>query len=225
MNKLTSDLILHFLTNLKSPTGLPDGVQVMNPYQNKGVGPYYESFYRTFYGDTSLRTGLFGINPGRFGGGITGVPFTDPVQLAGSCGIVNPFERKRELSSTFIYDMIQAFGGVHSFYSQFYISALSPLGFTSNEKNLNYYDIADWRTLFTSYCKQSIQQQLPFLKRDIAFCIGQGLNHQFLEELNRDQHFFDQVIPLPHPRWVMQYRLKQKDQFIREYLQKLTIRF
>lgn len=221
MNTLTSDQILHFLSNLKSPTGLPDSVKVMNPYKEESKS-YFESFYSSFYADASPRTGLFGINPGRLGGGITGVPFTDPTQLEESCGIVNHFEKKRELSSTFIHDMIHEFGGVRLFYSCFYISALSPLGFTSDHKNLNYYDIANWRQLFTSYCMQTLEQQLPFLKRDLAFCIGQGLNHQFMEELNQEGHFFEKIIPLPHPRWVMQYRLKQKDQYLQEYLRKLS---
>ena len=46
---------------------------------------------------------LLGINPGRFGGGVTGIPFTDPIRLQNVCGIENNFEKKQELSSVFIY--------------------------------------------------------------------------------------------------------------------------
>jgi len=72
--------------------------------------------------------------------GITGIPFTDPVKLE-VLGIANDFQKKRELSSDFVYQMITAFGGANKFYQTFYISAISPLGFTKDEKNLNYYDV------------------------------------------------------------------------------------
>ena len=87
------------------------------------------SFYTKYYSDNNKRILLLGINPGRFGGGVTGIPFTDPVRLEKVCGIKNDFQKKQELSSVFIYEMIEAYGGAEKFYKQFYISAVSPLGF------------------------------------------------------------------------------------------------
>jgi len=48
-----------------------------------------------------------------------------------------------------------------------------------------------------------------------------GLNEKFLHYLNDRHQLFDEIIPLSHPRWVMQYRLKRKDEFIGEYLERL----
>ena len=79
-------------------------------------------FYEKYYNDNNERYAFFGINPGRFGGGVTGIPFTDPIRLEKICGIPNDFEKKQELSSVFIYDMIDAFGGAAKFYKRFYIS-------------------------------------------------------------------------------------------------------
>jgi hypothetical protein len=52
--------------------------------------------------------------------------------------------------------------------------------------------------------------------------MGQGKNYAFLNKLNQEHGFFEKIIPLPHPRWVMQYRLKRKKEFIREYVDKLS---
>lgn len=215
--------ILDFYDSLESPQNLPPEVETMNPYQEESALKLATSFYKKFYGDNQPRTILFGINPGRFGGGITGVPFTDPIRLEKDCGIANYLDKRQELSSVFMYEMIQAFGGAQTFYNQFYFSAVSPLGYVKNGKNLNYYDIPNYKLLFNDYALKCIQQQfnLP-IKKSMAFCIGQGQNHKFLTELNKKYHLFGRIEVVPHPRWVMQYKLKSKQLYINEYLQKLT---
>ncbi|HHD83528.1 MAG TPA: DUF4918 family protein, partial [Campylobacteraceae bacterium] len=52
--------------------------------------------------------------------------------------------------------------------------------------------------------------------------IGQGKNLDVLKKLNKRYHFFDHIEVLPHPRWVMQYRRKQKEAFVLQYVEKLT---
>ena len=46
-----------------------------------------ETFFYKFYNDTNPRHLIFGINPGRFGAGTTGINFTAPKQLKEICGI------------------------------------------------------------------------------------------------------------------------------------------
>jgi hypothetical protein len=36
--------------------------------------------------------------------------------------------------------------------------------------------------------------------------------------LNNEHKWFGEIIPLPHPRFILQYRRKQKDEFIHQYL-------
>ncbi|MEQ8879017.1 MAG: DUF4918 family protein [Cyclobacteriaceae bacterium] len=218
-----SDLILNFYKQLRPPERLPQEVNVLNPYADPQTWALIKTFYHKYYNNDENRVIVFGINPGRFGGGITGIPFTDPIKLEEACDIPNAFDKRAELSSRFIYDMIEAFGGPTVFYSTFYISAVSPLGYMMNGKNLNYYDIPDWKNLFTDYAVRMIRDQSAFIRNDLAICIGQGQNLKFLEEINREHQFFERIITVPHPRWIMQYRLKKKDQFIQEYLNKLNI--
>jgi hypothetical protein len=164
---------------------------------------------------------LLGINPGRFGGGITGIPFTDPVKLYEICEIPNKFDKRVELSSTFIYDMIASFGGPELFYGKYYFSAVSPIGFVKNGKNLNYYDDRELQDAWESFMVNSLRVQLDFCDNDEVYSIGMGKNVQFLNDLNKKYKLFGKINALPHPRWIMQYRLKRKQEFIDEYRDKL----
>ena len=131
---------LRFYRRLSTPT-VPSGVAVMNPYKDRRVIGYVSEFLDRYFADNAPRVLVFGINPGRFGAGITGITFTDPVALADFCGVANDLQRKRELSSIFIYDFIQRYGGAGEFYRRFFLTAMCPLGFTRGGLNLNYYDV------------------------------------------------------------------------------------
>src|SRR5687768_11073707 len=106
-----STQILQFLKVLQFSPDDPDNTQVMNPFLHEDTMAVCETFYKKYYSDNNTRHMIIGINPGRFGGGVTGIPFTDPIRLQNICGIDNKWLKKQELSSLFIYEMINAFGG------------------------------------------------------------------------------------------------------------------
>ena len=60
---------------------MPKGVVMMNPFQDAYALSLCQKFYTQYYSDTEKRHIILGINPGRLGGGVTGIPFTDPVKL------------------------------------------------------------------------------------------------------------------------------------------------
>lgn len=211
--------ILDFYHTLSVPTALPDGVEVMNPYQNKKAAGLASQFYKRYYNDTNQRVLILGINPGRFGGGITGIPFTDPIKLEVQCGIKNDFEKKAELSADFIYRMIAAYGGVDAFYNRFYIGAVCPLGLTANGKNLNYYDTPEVESALRDFMVSSLKAQLDFpLYRERCFCLGEGKNFKYITRLNKEYRFFKNITPLPHPRFIMQYRRKKVEEYVGRYV-------
>ncbi len=219
-----STQILSFLKNLDLKAELPKGVEVMNPFKDNYTFKICNKFYKKYYCDNNSRHLILGINPGRFGGGITGIPFTDPLRLASVCGIENSFQKKQELSSVFIYEMIHAFGGPGSFYSKFYISSISPFGFTKHNKNLNYYDDTNLEQSLKAFIIENINLQLSFgISRDVAFCLGEGKNFIYFNKLNSEMKFFKTIVPLPHPRFIMQYKLKKKDEYIERYLCELEL--
>ncbi|MBC7826268.1 MAG: DUF4918 family protein [Chitinophagaceae bacterium] len=217
-----ADAILQFYRRLKPAFELQEGIEIMNPFLNNDSWRIAELFYRKFYNDAGHRIFIFGINPGRFGGGITGIPFTDPIRLESECDIQNNFKRQAELSSVFIYEVIKAYGGAGKFYRDFFITALSPLGFTRNGVNLNYYDDKHLLKTSESFIVNCIRdQQQNIQSYDVCFCLGEGTNYKIFRKLNEKHGFYKEIIPLPHPRWVMQYRRKKIDHFTEHYLEKL----
>ena len=218
---MISQQVLSFYQELNLPESIGD-VQVMNPYQSEVAMELTSAFYRKYYSDNNPRKLIFGINPGRFGGGITGIPFTDPVNLQEKCGIDNDLDKRHELSSRFIYYMIDALGGPEKFYGDSFIGAVSPLGFTRDGKNINYYDDKDLQDYLHKFIIECLKTQLKLCGNpSTVYCLGQGKNIKYLNWLNSKEQLFEEVIPLPHPRWVMQYRLKRIDEFVDEYQQKL----
>jgi hypothetical protein len=217
-----SEHVLTFNKSLTLRTALPDGVDVLNPYHDPVAFDLCAAFYNKFYNDSAARTIILGINPGRFGGGLTGIPFTDPIKLEVECGIRNTLHKKVELSADFIYKIVAAYGGPTKFYQNFYISAVCPLGFTKDAKNLNYYDIKALQESLTDFIVECLNKQLTFgIRRDVAFILGEGENYKFFKKLNDRHNFFKMIYPLPHPRFIMQYRRKRIDEFVQKYIQEL----
>jgi hypothetical protein len=210
--------IINFYRSLEPPR-LPKGIEILFPQENKEVMKVVETFFCKFYNDTKPRHLIFGINPGRFGAGTTGINFTAPKQLKEFCGIDHFFKSQTELSAEFIYESIQAYGGVEKFYANYFITSVSPLGFLKNGLNLNYYDDKKLQTVATPFIINSIQKQISLgFKTDFCICIGGDKNLKFFSALNQEYEFFDEIVPLPHPRFIMQYRRKQKESYVQQYL-------
>lgn len=213
---------IEFYSDLSIPGQLPAGVKVLNPYKKPEVLSIVRDFFRKFYNEGRDRVIILGINPGRFGAGITGITFTDPVRLEQDCGIPNSFEKRSELSSRFVYELIHAFGGTVDFFKKFFLSAVCPLGFIKSGKNLNYYDERNLEDSLSEFITNTLHRQCELgIRRDIAICLGEGRNFKYLRQLNQETELFNDILPLPHPRWVMQYRYRQKDVYIHDYLKVL----
>lgn len=140
MQNTFANKAIRFFLNLSVTYELPDKVQTMNPYKDQNVKKAVTGFYKKFYSDKRKRVYIVGINPGRYGGGITGIAFTDPIALKKKCKIKIDLGNRRELSSKFIYEMIDSYGGVRKFFSDFFLTAIFPLAILKNGKNHNYYD-------------------------------------------------------------------------------------
>ncbi len=226
--KTFADKIITFYTEIDFRGTLPAGISVMNPFRdNPDVINTVTLFYRKYYSDNNKRHMIIGINPGRLGAGATGIPFTDTIRLEQICGLSVPGIKTYETSSVFIYDMIDRYGGAEAFYGDHYISAVSPLGFTitgrnGREVNYNYYDSRELTALLMDFILDSLRIQLESgIYRDTCFCLGSGKNYRFVSELNDKHRFFDKIVPLEHPRYIMQYRLKKKQYYIDMYVEKL----
>lgn len=204
---------------------LPSGIRIMNPFQESGEAMRVaNTFYRKYYNDVRPRHIILGINPGRLGAGLTGIPFTDPKRLMKECNIDYKGKITHEPSSVFVYEVIQAYGGVEAFYKDFYINSPCPLGFTSvassgKEKNYNYYDSKELAAAVRGFMVDSLGKLVSLgVETRTCFCFGAGKNEKYLRQLNEQYGFFDEIVPLEHPRFIMQYKSANKTYYIDKYL-------
>ncbi|AMR30651.1 hypothetical protein A0256_04030 [Mucilaginibacter sp. PAMC 26640] len=205
---------------------LPNGIRIMNPFQEEDQAFKISSaFYRKYYSDENKRHLVLGINPGRFGGGLTGIPFTDPKRLITECNIAYEGKLTHEPSSVFVYEVINAYGGPEAFYKDIYINSLCPLGSTTvddkgKEKNYNYYDSRELCATVTPFIVDNVQKQIALgCQTDTCFCFGTGQNEKFVKKLNEQFGFFNKIVALEHPRFIMQYKSKTKQAYIDKYIE------
>lgn len=223
-----SDKIIHFNRSLDFNVTLPPGFAVLNPYlSNPETLIVMERFYRKFYEDQRSRKFLIGINPSRHGAGVTGVPFTDTKNLEKYCGITMDSARTHEISSVFMYDMIRAFGGPDVFYKSVYVNSPFPLAIVRQTSsgawlNANYYDNKDLFHALKDYMLKTLRWHFSLgLRTDRVYVLGKK-NAGFIKMLNTGEKLFDDMRVLDHPRFIQQYKSKEKIIYIDRYLEVLS---
>lgn len=224
MTKTFGQKVIDFNRNLQYSNALPDNFRVINPYlDNPETIDVMQQFYHKFYNDNNTRKFIVGINPSRHGAGVTGVPFTDTKRLESVCGIPMHSAHTHEISSVYVYDMINEYGGPIPFYNQFYINSPFPLAIVRKSKegnwlNANYYDD---RALFDSvkdFMIASLKQHISLgLDTSQVYILGKK-NATFIHKLNQEAHLFGDLKVLEHPRYIQQYKSKEKQLYIDKYI-------
>lgn len=224
MIKPFSDKVIDFNRNLVYTGNLPKGFKVINPYlENPETMTVMSHFYHKYYNDTKPRRFIMGINPGRYGAAVTGVPFTDTKRLESVCGIKMESARSHEVSSVFIYEMINEYGGAAAFYQRFYINSPFPLAIlrqTKNGKwlNANYYDDPLLFKMTKDFIISSLKKQVSLgLETSEIIVLGKK-NASYIEKLNKEEKLFDHLTVVEHPRFIQQYKSKEKQLYIDKYI-------
>jgi len=227
MSKTFADSVIEFNRNLTYSGLLPEGFQVLNPYQyNPETMAVMEQFYYKYYNDNVRRKFIVGINPSRHGAGVTGVPFTDTKRLEKVCGIKMYSAYTHEVSSVFMYDMIEAYGGAEAFYKDYYINSPFPLAIIRQSNrgkwlNANYYDDAALFEMVKTYMIMSLKKHISLgLDTSEVFVLGMK-NAQYIRQLNKEAKLFERINVLEHPRYIQQYKSKEKQFYIHKYIQSL----
>lgn len=218
--------ILAYNRELNFQGKLPRGISIMNPYAESPMAlEASNAFYLKYYCDHTPRKLILGINPGRHGAGATGIPFTDPKRLADIVNISWNGPISHEPSSVYIYDMINAYGGPEAFYSRYFINSVSPLGFTimknGKEVNYNYYDSPELQKRVMPFILSNLEKLRAMdFDMETVYCLGVR-NAKCLAEINARAKVIGSIVPLEHPRYIMQYKLRSKEDYIRKYLEAL----
>lgn len=222
-NDTFADKVIEFNQNLQYHGELPDQFHVLNPYfDNPETIDVMEQFYHKYYNDSEQRKFIIGINPSRHGAGVTGVPFTDTKRLESICGIPMKSAHTHEVSSVFMYDMIEQYGGVRNFYKDFYINSPFPLAIVRKSKrgwlNANYYDDKKLFEGVKDFMITSLKKHISLnLDTSEVFILGKK-NAEFISKLNKESQLFDKMTVLEHPRYIQQYKLKEKQMYIDKYI-------
>ncbi|MDQ1163529.1 hypothetical protein QE422_003897 [Chryseobacterium sp. SORGH_AS 447] len=218
-----AEQVIEFNKTLHYSGTLPDDFMVMNPYlDNPETLDVMQQFYRKYYNDSIRRKFLLGINPSRHGSGVTGVPFTDTKRLESVCGIKMTSAYTHEVSSVFVYDMIAEYGGAEAFYSDVYINSPFPLAIVRKSKsgwvNANYYDDKALFNEVKDFMISSLKKHLSLnLDTSEVFIMGKK-NADFIAKINREANLFEKLTVLEHPRYIQQYKSKEKQLYIDKYI-------
>jgi hypothetical protein len=218
-----AEQVIEFNKNLYYSGKLPDDFMVMNPYlDNPETLEVMKQFYLKYYNDSNRRKFLLGINPSRHGSGVTGVPFTDTKRLESICGIQMTSAYTHEVSSVFVYDMIAEYGGAGEFYRDVYINSPFPLAIVRKSKsgwvNANYYDDKALFSEVKDFMIDSVKKHLSLnLDSSEIFIMGKK-NADFIAKINQEADLFDKMTVLEHPRYIQQYKSKEKQLYIDKYI-------
>ena len=203
-------------------------INAFNGVNKDTIKHVLHKFYTKYYNDTDKRFMILGSSPARRGTALTGVPFEDVNHLQKDTGISIDAFGANKRSSSFLYEVMEEYGGRQNFYKQFYMSFVCPLGIEKinlkgNWVNCNYYENAALKKCLHPFIIDSLRRQIDFnIDTTVCFCIGSGENFKFLTNINNEHHFFDTIVPLEHPRFIMQYNANRKEKFMQKYVNTLS---
>lgn len=204
-----------------------DNYSISNPFNGKNKRQIKEitnAFYKKFYNDHNRRYLILGSSPARKGTAITGIPFEDASHLYRATGIMIDKFYINKSSSGFLYDVMEQYGGCEKFYKDFFMSFVCPLGIVNvnskgNEINANYYENKKLENVLYNFMVESLRKQIAFgIETSVCYCIGSGENFRFLTKINKQYKFFDKIIALEHPRFIMQYNSKDRNKYLDKYI-------
>ena len=221
--------MINYLGKLEHHTPrFPEGITSYNPYIDQNAWRCVSEFFRKFFDDNHARYVLFGINPFKWGAGLTGVPFTDARRLKEKCGIEFNDPASQENAAGFIYEVIDRIGGPEVFYKQFYFNWLCPLGLLDSKvkghKGYSYYERANLYHGVKELIANNIAHLLDLgTNRENCIVIGRGKNEQYLRKINDERGFFKNIIPLEHPGYITRYHAGERDRYLKQYVGQIRV--
>lgn len=210
-----------------------DNYSISNPFSGKNKEQIKEitnAFYKKYYNDYNKRYLILGSSPARKGTATTGIPFEDASHLYKETGIMIDKFYINKSSFDFLCDVIEQYGGCEKFYKSFFMSFVCPLGIVNvnskgNEVNSNYYENKKLKNVLYNFIVDSLKKQIAFgIETSVCYCIGSGENFKFLTKINEQYKFFDKIIALEHPRFIMQYNSKNRNKYLDKYINALNNR-
>ncbi len=177
--------------------------------------PIAEQFWQQYVPEPLPQTVIVGLNPGRLGAGLTGIPLLDFRSLANLLPDTQLPRNETEPSANFFHRVVQNIGA-EKFYREFYVSNVSAVGYVRDNKNCNYPDLPD---AAQRIIEQRFLDEMAVLAPKRIIALGREVEATV-------QRLFSggsvTISHLPHPSWIMTYRLREAQSWVRRYTQMLT---
>ena len=119
--------------------------------------------------------------------------------------------------------MISEYGGVKAFYKDYYINSPFPLAIVRKTAqgtwlNANYYDDNELFRMTKDYMIETLKKHIALgLDTSEVYVLGKK-NASFLEKLNKEASLFKKMVVLEHPRYIQQYKSKEKQLYIDKFI-------
>lgn len=175
MKNLNDYLEFYEIFNSRFGEELKDkGIGILSAF--KGNKEYIIEFHKKYIEPNNPKIVICGINPGRLGAGLTGIPFVDFKSLQEL--LPNVTNANSEKSSRFFYSIIQEFGA-DKFYKNFHVTNLSWLGFYNikSGRNVNY-DILP--TPIAIFILEKFVEEMNLVKPEIIVPLGNIVNFELI---------------------------------------------
>ena len=177
-------------------------------------------FHKKYVEPNSPKIVICGINPGRNGAGLTGIPFIDFESL--SKMIPDIKENDWEPSAKFFFSIIQEFG-IEAFYRNFHVTNISWFGFSriNKPKNVNYFD-NDISTEIATCLINKFVEEIELINPDYIIPLSKHVLYE-LESLKKKCRIRAEIgTRLNHPSWVTTYRSNDLTSGRQKYVDTLT---
>jgi hypothetical protein len=136
-------------------------------------------FHKKYIEPNSPKIVMCGINPGRLGAGVTGIPFIDTLSLSKLVPNIN--NPKSEKSAKFFFSIIEEIG-VNEFYKNVHVTNMSWFGFYNIDtgKNVNYNSLP---VEIQNVLIEKFVEEMDFIKPTLIIPISDVVNWELLYNL------------------------------------------
>lgn len=176
-------------------------------------------FHKRYVQPNSPKIVICGINPGRNGAGLTGIPFIDFKSL--SKMLPNIAKEESEQSAKFFYSVIQEFG-IENFYQKFHVTNISWYGFSQidKQKNVNYDNIS---TEIAIFLIEKFVEEMEFINPDFIIPLSKNVFYELKSLKERNKIKAEIGTRLCHPSWISTYRSNDINLWTNKYVETLKI--
>lgn len=188
-----------------------NGISMLEGYLDQS--DIMDAFCEKFYSNQIPKIVICGINPGRLGAGLTGVPFFDFASLSK----IFPSIQRNDTENTaqFFFKVIEKIG-VERFFKYFYITNVSSVGYSKGKSNFNFNKLPDnlQSIVFSNFAKE-----IELIKPAKIIALGEAAFNGVESALGKNNYRLEK---LKHPSWIMQYKRDEINFWVQAYADALS---